>query len=115
VHEEERFESDEVLAMEKKSVPPALDRVGHARAAAEHALSTRGWIGDLITCSEDACVFSFQPFPGGEQARELEGAVVAVTAIDRSRIRVQLGGVTVAQGPGWQVEGVDNRQAPPPT
>jgi hypothetical protein len=70
-------------------------KLDSARAAAEHALSGRGWVGDLMTSSEEAFVFSFQPFPGGERARLLESAMVTVTAIGGDRIRVDWGGVTV--------------------
>jgi hypothetical protein len=67
-----------------------------ARSAAEEALSGRGRVGDAGSRHGGAYVFAYHPFAGVEGARELEGALVTVTPLDRDHVRVQVAGVTVS-------------------
>lgn len=67
-----------------------------ARRTAEEALSGWGRVGDAESGHGGAYVFAYHPYAGVEGARDLEGALVTVTPLDRDHVRVQVAGVTVS-------------------
>lgn len=82
--------------MEKRAAGTAeLVTAEEARSTAREVLIDQGHLGDLASRRGSAYVFRFHPFPGSERARELEDALVTVTPLDRSHVRVQVSGVTV--------------------
>lgn len=69
--------------------------VEEARSTAAEALSGQGRVGDAVSRQGGAYVFAYHPYAGVEGARDLEGALVTVTPLDRDHVRVQVAGVTV--------------------
>lgn len=76
--------------------PAGLVTADEAHSTAGEVLAGQGRVGDLDGSVGGAYVFAYHPFPGSERARELEGALVTVTPLDRDHVRVQVDGVTVS-------------------
>lgn len=82
--------------MNETAADPAVSVTAEeARSTAQEVLAGEGRVGDLTACHGGAYVFAYHPFPGSQRARELEGALVTVTPLDRDTVRVQVAGVTV--------------------